>query len=357
MDPLAAGCELISSGLVARAMGIVGRLGDGFHDAWLALLVLLGGRLARHERAERAGRVALVAVVLAGLTSALLPLVLPIPRPTVVAEASPLPWGHASPVFALTTVLGHAFPTWAPLLSLAAILAGVARVYWRTHVLADVAVGALLGTGLGVVLARALLKPTPPMRARVAWGLGLVAVMVAVPLVAFFAAYERALGAHQPAGPGPVGTSTSMVLLQFGTEPARPRLAHGWSGDETLDGKFPFIWAEGLEADVVLPGLPATDHRLRLRLQPFEVPRRPPCQSVAVSVNGKALGTLRLDTGWRWYEMRVPAQALRIDRNDVQFRFARADRPRDYGRGSTDSRALSVAFAVLEVVRTGTGPR
>jgi PAP2 superfamily len=337
-------------------MGVFEPLGDGFHDAWLAVLALLGGRLARHERAERAGRAALAAVVLAGLGSALLTFILQMPRPDTDAETYRFPWGHASPAFALSAVLGHAFPTWAPLLSLAAIVAGVARVYHRTHVLLDVAVGALLGTGTGIVLARGLLGPAPAARAPIAWGLGLAAVMVAVPLIAFFAAYERALAAHQPTDAGPVGASPGIVLVQFGTKESRPRLGHGWSGDETWKGRFPMIWAEGLEAHVVLPELPAVDHRFRLHLLPFIAPRRPPCQSVAITVNGQPVAALRLDTGWRWYEIRVPARALTAGPNEVRFRFARADRPRDYGR-SADLRALSVAFAALEAVRAGPGER
>jgi hypothetical protein len=46
-----------------------------------------------------------------------------------------------------------------------------------------------------------------------------------------------------------------------------------------------------------------------------------------------------------------------MDRNELQFRFARADRPRDYGRRSLDARALSVAFAALEAVPAETRPR
>ncbi|MGH7307853.1 MAG: hypothetical protein ACREK6_04085 [Candidatus Rokuibacteriota bacterium] len=354
MDLLDAGCTLISSGLVARAMGVFQRLGDGFHDLWLALLLLLGGRLARHERAERAGRVALVAVVLAGLGSALLAIILPMPRPDVSAATDHLPWSHASPAFALSAVLGHAFPTWAPLLSLAAVVAGVARVYHRSHVLLDVAVGALLGTGIGILVARGSLKPAPPARAPIAWGLGLAAVMIAVPLIAFFAAYDRALAAHQPTAAGPAGASSGNVLVQFGTKESRPMMTHGWSGDESWVGRFPMAWAEGLEAQVVLPGLPTADHLFRLHLLPFIAPRRPPCQGVAITVNGKPVATLRLDTGWRWYELRVPGKVLTAGPNEVSFRFARADRPRDYGR-SADARALSVAFAALEVVRAGPG--
>lgn len=350
MDLLDAGCTLISSGLMARAMGVFARLGDGFHDAWLAVLLLLGGRLVRHERADRAGRAALAAVALAGLGSALLTIILQMPGPEATAETYRLPWSHASPAFALSAVLGHAFPTWAPLLSLAAIVAGVARVYHRSHVLIDVAVGALLGTGIGILLARGLLKPAPPARAPIAWGLGLAAVMVAVPLIAFFAAYERALAAHQPTDAGPA--SPGIVLVQFGAKESRPRLSHGWSGDERWVGQFPMAWAEGLEARVVLPGLPTADHLFRLHLRPFIAPRRPPCQRVAITVNGEPVATLRLDTGWRWYELRVPGRVLTPGPNEVSFRFARADRPRDYGR-SADARALSAAFAALEVVRAG----
>lgn len=352
MGQLDSGCVLISSELFALAMGVFARLGDGFHDAWLAALLLLGGRLARHERAERAGRAALAAVVLAGLGSVVLTFMFQMPRPDPDAETSGFPWGHASPAFALSTVLGHAFPTWAPLLSLAAVVAGVARVYHRSHVLLDVAAGALLGTGTGILLARGLLRPARPARAPIVWALGLAAVMVAVSLIAFFAAYERALAAHQPTDAGPAGASPGIVLVQFGTKESRPRLGHGWSGDELWPGRLPMAWAEGLEAHVVLPGLPAADHLFRLHLLPFVGPRRPPCQSVAITVNGEAVATLRLDTGWRWYEIRVPGRVLTAGSKEVRFRFARADRPGDYGR-SADSRALSVAFAALEAVRAG----
>ena len=345
-----AGCAAISSASFARVMVAFGALGNGLVGAGIAALVLVIGFLARHQRTRRTGIAALLAVLLAGLLSILLKVLFQMPRPDAGAVTFAFPSGHASTAFALTAVLGYAFPAWAPLTSLVAVLAGVARVYVRAHFLIDVGAGALLGTATGILLARALAGPAPQAggpRARVAW---MLAVLGAVPLLFFFGDYERTLARHQSAElPGDSPTS---LVVRFGTEEARPYLGEGWSGDERWTGGLPMTWAEGLEARVGLPGLPPIPHRLRLLLYPFVAGGRPSCQTVDVAVNGTPTATVWLDRGWRWYEVPIPEGVLRAASNEVRFRFGRAERPSDHGV-SGDARRLSVAFAVLEAAPAG----
>jgi undecaprenyl-diphosphatase len=337
-----AGCAVISSGPFARVMEAFGALGDGLAGAGLALLVLVIGFLAHHERTRRAGVAALLALSVAGLLSVLLKALFQMPRPDASSVTFAFPSGHASTAFALTGVLGYAFPAWAPLAFLVAVLAGVARVYHRAHFLIDVGAGALLGTVTGILLARALTGPAPPAggpRGRAAWAL---AALAALPFVVFFGAYERTLARHRLADSPQV--SSAGVVVRFGTEEAQRYLGQGWSGDERWTEGFPIVWAEGREAGVTLPGLPPIDHRLRLRLHPFVAVGRPSCQTVEVAVNGTSVATIWLDTGWRWYEVPAGAGILREPSNDMRFRFGRAERPSDHG-ASSDPRRLSVAFA------------
>jgi undecaprenyl-diphosphatase len=342
-----AGCAVMSSGPFALGMEAFGALGDGLYGAGIAALVLVLGTLARDGRALRVGAAALAALPVAGLLSVLLKATFQMPRPNAGAVTFAFPSGHASTAFALAGVLGYALPAWRPLVFLVAVLAGVARVYYRAHFLLDVGAGAVLGSVTGVLLARALLGRVDPARGGRLWATWVLATLAVLPLLVFLFAYERMLAAHQlvhvpedsPAG----------VVVRFGTEEARPYLGRGWSGDERWTGGFPMVWVEGLEAQLALPGLPRADHRLRLLLHPFVGVGRPSCQTMAVAVNGEPVATVWLDTGWRWYEVPIRTGTLTGASNEVRFRFARAERPSDYGLAG-DSRALSVAFAVLQAV-------
>jgi hypothetical protein len=109
-----------------------------------------------------------------------------------------------------------------------------------------------------------------------------------------------------------------------------------------------------LEARVALPRLSPIEHRVRLLLHPFVGAGRPSCQTVEVAVNEVPVTTVWLDTGWRWYEMAVPARAFTDAAPAMRFRFARAERPGDHGLPA-DPRQLSVAFAVLQVIPGGRG--
>jgi hypothetical protein len=116
------------------------------------------------------------------------------------------------------------------------------------------------------------------------------------------------------------------------------------------------VWAQGLEAVVVLPGLPAGPHRLQLRVNPFGVENRAPCQRMNVSFNETPLGRVLLERGWRDYELAVPAGAVGAQRNELRFRFAHAERPADVGLSREDRRPLAVAFTRLTLSPAGPAP-
>ncbi|HLQ62410.1 MAG TPA: phosphatase PAP2 family protein [Candidatus Acidoferrales bacterium] len=69
---------------------------------------------------------------------------------------SSFPSGHTAASFAAATALSSAYPGWRRPLFLAAGAVGVSRVYLGHHFPSDVAIGAGLGVGLGLVCVRLL---------------------------------------------------------------------------------------------------------------------------------------------------------------------------------------------------------
>jgi membrane-associated phospholipid phosphatase len=350
MDWVDVGCGVATSRPVAWALTALGALGHGLVGPGLGALGLVLGRLLGARRLERIGLAALVAGAGAGLLSAALKPLVGLPRPDVAATPLAFPSGHATTAFALAAVLGEAFPAWHPLLVLAAVLASVARVYHRVHFLLDVAAGGVLGTVVGTLVARRLLGPVPSTPRWGTWALRLGVVAAALPPLLFFAAYERAVGAHQRPRPDPAVAAA--VVVPFGTEAGRRHLGPGWSGDERWEDGRPMVWAEGPEATVALPALAPGGHRLQLRVYPFVGPAGPACQAMTVIVNQATVATIRLDRGWRWYEAPVPAAALHPGGNTLRLRFGRATRPRDVDLGA-DPRPLSAALSELRLVPGG----
>lgn len=118
-----------------------------------ALMWALGGE------ARRAGLTSLVALASSHLVVRVLKRRTERPRPYLVlagsrSVAAPLPdysfpSGHTAASFALATVLGGFWPSWAGLWLAAAFLVGVSRTYLGHHYPSDVLVGALLGVLFG----------------------------------------------------------------------------------------------------------------------------------------------------------------------------------------------------------------
>jgi len=342
-------CPLVRSYPVEILMNFSDDLGKGLPSVGIAALMTLYGFLNRDRRVKQTGLVTLLAILIAGLLANLLKVIFQMPRPIPRGWSYGFPSGHASTAFAMAGVLGLAFPAAAPFLYLMALLAALARLYHRSHFVIDVIGGGTLGTGIGLLLAKGLLAPpTPKLGNRSTWWGWAIPTIIGAQALVFFSAYEYTLKAHRAPSTFAVGTSTTRTVIHFGTREARALLLQGWSGDESGEGRVPFVWAQGLESRLRLPSLPRADHRLRLRVQPFVAHDGPSCQVVEVALNDIPTARILVEKGWHVYETKLSKNLIRSGPNEMEFRFAYAESPAAYWP-SKDERALSVAFASLEV--------
>jgi undecaprenyl-diphosphatase len=345
MDQIDVVCTVIRSPLSHWLMVAVDAVGNGWVATGLGAAVLVWGLASRDERRFRAGGAALLSLLLAGLCANALKIGLQWERP--LGGSYGFPSGHTSSAFALAGALGYVWPGTAPWLALMAVLAGTARVYFRAHFLNDVLAGGALGLLCGMLAARLIVRAQRARRPA-PWHGWAVASMLAVAVLGLLAWYERDLRSYRaeglPAGP--------TLTLAFGTPEARAWLADGWSADQTWNDAFPMVWAQGHEASLSLPGLPARPHQLQLRAAPFARKNRAVCQRMTVLMNGEALARVALERGWQDYQIPVPARVLMPGRNELRLRFAYTEQPGLTGP-VMDARPLAAAFARLDLAPDG----
>lgn len=347
LNLVALGCPVVRSSPLDRSMDILVYLGHGGVDSAIALAITASGILARDRRLQRAGLVALLAVLVAGLLADLLKVVFQMPRP-VAGWGYGFPSGHTSTAFALAGTLGQVFPALAPILSLLAVIAGVARLYERSHFVIDVLGGALLGTATAILIGRKALGATRGGRggARSRWQWAVPGALGVVAL-AFFAVYERALAAHQPSASPP-----PLVVVNFGAPEGRAHLRAGWLEAEHRAETFPRMWSEGPESVIGLPPLPpAGAYRLRVKVRPYvQHGGRALCQMVEVEMNGVPAGRFLLERDWREYELKLAPHLIRPGATEVRFRFAAGGPAREGHAAGSDERTPHAAFATLEIL-------
>jgi membrane-associated phospholipid phosphatase len=138
-------------------------LGDGLFSIIAAALVFFLWKL------HRLSLHIIVAYLMSGLTAQLLKRLFMAPRPREIITArmyqsflegitgvgwDSFPSGHTTSVFALATIMAlHVNKkSWGLFFLIMAILVGYSRIYLGQHFLQDVVAGAILGTGIGVVV-------------------------------------------------------------------------------------------------------------------------------------------------------------------------------------------------------------
>jgi len=135
----------------------------------------------------------------------------------------------------------------------------------------------------------------------------------------------------------------------------------GWSSDEEIAGSST-VWAVEQGTTLYIPLRETGPHRLTFRAWPFTFEGAPP-QRVTVQVNGQEVpGEVRLEPGWKEYTLDVPAGSLRYGLNNISFRFAHLDAPRDVlppslaiGTTGIGCTAQGLRAGVLPTSPSGTG--
>lgn len=136
--------------------------------------------------------------------------------------------------------------------------------------------------------------------------------------------------------------------LDLGVEAVRPLLLDGWSADELWEGKTTFVWGVGERSSIRVLQFVPEPLRMRFRCRPLDR-QEAAVQSVLVSVNGRRVGAVALATGFRSYEIGIPAAALRSGENRVDLAYAPAGAPFTVSGEVLDRRPLAVAWDWIAV--------
>src|SRR4029079_18560465 len=107
-------------------------------------------------------------------------------------------------------------------------------------------------------------------------------------------------------------------------------LGDGWHAPEK-DGATTFRWAAS-PATLRIPLDHAAPLRVQVRLHAFAYPASPP-QTLTISANGKACLPLPVSAVWQTVECTLDRSAWRAGVNELELKFAYAQRPVDVGAG------------------------
>jgi len=122
--------------------------------------------------------------------------------------------------------------------------------------------------------------------------------------------------------------------------------------EQWVDGDFEFRWSEGDSSRLsILPATTDADLELVVLAYPLEVAGH--CgQSVTVELNGAALGSVKMASGWHRYVLGLPAGKLVPGPNTLTFRYGYTLCPAtDFNGGGNDRRNLAVAFRMFRCQR------
>ena len=134
--------------------------------------------------------------------------------------------------------------------------------------------------------------------------------------------------------------------IDLGEEHDGAFLTSGWSERERDPGQS-FRWAVATESSLVVRLRERGWYRLQFRAEPFRYEGAPQPR-VTIIVNGEAVAELELDAGWTEYQVDIPESNLGRTLTEIQFRYAYATSPLEFGI-SGDPRPLAVRFDYVRV--------
>jgi len=157
-------------GLLYWASRLMSLVGDGGFLIAVSAVLYAAGRIRRSERVREAARLSFSSLILSGVVAHLLKAAFERPRPAhapasivqflthptlfdLTGRYNSFPSGHTLASFAFAYTLSTRFPRLRAPLYLAALLVAASRVYLGSHYPSDVAAGALIGLGVGWLIA------------------------------------------------------------------------------------------------------------------------------------------------------------------------------------------------------------
>jgi hypothetical protein len=149
----------------------------------------------------------------------------------------------------------------------------------------------------------------------------------------------RALAARYPAHVMHLGSESDFFL------------GGGWHGPEGVTEDVS-RWTGPEAVSAMLIASASIDHRLLLRMAPFDYRGAPP-QVATISLNAAPVAQLALDREWKDYAFDVPKARWRDGVNFLTVGFSRATVPSSIDPASQDSRPLAGRFNRIAVLPAG----
>lgn len=345
MDLIELGCQALRLPFIHVLMEVVERFGHGVIPPTIGLALLLIGLLRKNHFYTRAALALLLSIAIAGLLAELLKRGLQIPRP--LRDAPGFPSGHASASMSLAAVLGTVFPQWSFLFHLLGLMTCISRLYFRAHSVLDVVAGAGIGLIVGNLVARKLVRPLPQVNGyrihSVGWA---VNAAVTVLTLTHFLALENEIRAHMIQDSDTPG-NTEVLTVDFGNLEHTHFLRSGWLADGSwLDRGVTAARAYGGTSLIQLAVPDSGEYLFSLRLNPL-VRSGSVCPQVTIQINGRQVTRLYLESGWHWYQFKVPQSVMQSGINQVVFNYKRADIPNPLL--NSGRRPPSLAFDLLRI--------
>jgi arylsulfatase A-like enzyme len=150
---------------------------------------------------------------------------------------------------------------------------------------------------------------------------------------------------------------TEPAELDIGTAGARRSLGEGWYYDErNRDSGETFVWSRGPRSEIFFHLGWRRNLGVEITCRPFQFDGATP-QILRFELNKHSIGNpLELQPSNGRYSINLPASAQVLGRNRLVVRYARVDAPSSVSAGSTDQRALGVAWTRLRFEGVDPGP-
>lgn len=149
-----------------------------------------------------------------------------------------------------------------------------------------------------------------------------------------------------PSSVGPLRSSATGAVVDLGADDERGEHITGFHDPEPVERRKA-SWSDGDSSEIVF-SLKETPkrHLLALLAEPYFAIQP---VSIRANLNGRELGTIHLDAGWKGYVLVVEPGVAREGDNALTLHYSKTGRPSVIEASSTDTREISVRLDEIQV--------